>query len=231
MTPPDILPVNRLPLELDRLYGLGPGPRAAAFGPGLRAAVLSLVLPAGWEPLSSVWRGVQSDLELPAPAIAVSGEDALQLWFSFAAPPAPPAAARFLQGLRERYLPDVKPAHVRLFSDAAGFPAAPGVEVGAERWSAFVTPDLAAVFAETPWLDTPPGDEGQAAILRGIQPMREVAFEAALKRLGATEPSPPQVPQDSDPARFLSGVMNDDTAPLALRIEAAAILLSHAGRG
>jgi hypothetical protein len=30
--------------------------------------------------------------------------------------------------------------------------------------------------------------------------------------------------------RFLAGVMNDETAPLALRIEAAKALLPHVGR-
>jgi hypothetical protein len=37
-------------------------------------------------------------------------------------------------------------------------------------------------------------------------------------------------PRDPDPARFLSGVMNDETAPLALRIEAARILLADSRR-
>jgi hypothetical protein len=37
-------------------------------------------------------------------------------------------------------------------------------------------------------------------------------------------------PRETDPARFLTDVMNDGTAPLALRIEAARILLSCAQR-
>ena len=48
--------------------------------------VLELTGPADWDVLSAVWRGVQADLELPAPAIAVSGTDGLQLWFSLEAP-------------------------------------------------------------------------------------------------------------------------------------------------
>ncbi len=211
--------MNRLPLELDRLYAAG------------RAAVLSLALPAGWAQLSTVWRGVQADLELPAPAIAVSGTDALQLWFAFASPPSASERARFLDGLRARYLADVGSAPVRLFSEAAAMPAAPGMEVTPQRWSAFVTHDLAAVFGDTPWLDIPPSDEGQAALLRALEPIQPAALAFALARLDPNESAAPLAtariagPRDADPARFLAGVMNDETAPLALRIEAARALL------
>lgn len=241
--------MNRLLTELDRLYGMGPGAAgvpAAQHAADARAAVLAVVLPAGWEQLSPVWRGVQSDLELPAPAIAVSGGDALQLWFSFASPMPSSAAARFLRRLCEQYLPGVRSSQVRVFAEAAELPAAPCAEVGPQRWSAFVTHDLAAVFAETPWLDIPPSDEGQATILRALKPMPQVAFEAALSKLGAidvaTPPEPVALaragstaaqgagPRETDPARFLADVMNDGTAPLALRIEAARILLSTAHR-
>lgn len=232
-------PMNRLLLELERLYGLRPGPAQAVaaeaaddggHGPGLRVAVLAVSHPAGWAELSAVWRGVQSDLELPAPAIALSGTDALQLWFAFASPTASSARTRFLHGLRARYLRDVKPSQVRMFTEAADLPTPPCVEVAPQRWSAFVTHDLASVFGETPWLDIAPGDEGQAALLRTLAPIPQVALQTALNRFGAiehAEPSeqPPAPRHASDPSRFLSVVMNDETAPLALRIEAARILL------
>ncbi len=214
--------MNRLPLELDRLGG------------GERAAVLAVSLPAGWAQLSAVWRGVQTDLELPAPAIAVSGTDALQLWFAFAAPPSAAERVRFLTGLRARYLADVRPAQVQLFGDVGTMPAVPGAEVAPQRWSAFVTPDLASVFDDTPWLDLPPGDEGQAAILRALEPIQPAALAHALSRLeplpqaappAPAAPAPVVAQRDADPARFLAGVMNDEAAPLALRIEAARILL------
>ena len=246
--------MNRLPLELARLYGLGAS--AADSSPagvgdtglvdGTRAAVLAVVLPAGWEQLSSVWRGVQTDLELPAPAIAISGLDALQLWFSFASPISSFAGARLLQALRKRYLPEVGASQVQLFADAAGLPIAPCAEVNPQRWSAFVSHDLASMFAETPWLDIPPTDEGQASILRALVPIRQAAFEAALKKLGAIDEAQSlnlvaserggsaaakgAEGQDTDPARFLTDVMNDHGAPLALRVEAAKILLLHAER-
>ncbi len=211
--------MNRLPLELDRLYGAD------------RAAVLSLSLPAGWAQLSMVWRGVQADLELPAPAIAVSGADALQLWFAFASPPSASDRAHLLEGLRARYLVDAGSAQVRLFGEPAGMPAAPGIEVAPQRWSAFITHDLASVFADTPWLDIPPSDEGQAALLRALEPIQAAALAFALGRLEAPADAAPSAAvrtadqRDADPAHFLARVMNDEAAPLALRIEAARILL------
>jgi hypothetical protein len=246
--------MNRLQNELERLYGLGANATdgaAAGVGPadgqrGIRALVLELALPAGWEQLSSVWKGVQSDLDLPAPAIAVSGGDGLQLWFSLASPISASVGARFLQGLRARYLSDVGSLHVRLMTDTADFPAAPPVEISPDRWSAFVNPDLASVFAETPWLDVAPTDEGQATLLRALEPIRQAAFEAALNQLGAIEGDESREPAaskragpaevrasgqgDADAARFLARVMNDETAPLALRIEAAKALLPYARR-
>lgn len=204
--------------------------------------VLELRPPAGWAQLSAVWTGVQSDLGFPPPAIAVSGVDALQLWFSLASPTLPSAGELFLQGLRARYLPDVGSTHVRLIADAAQFPAAPPLETGPDRWSAFVAPDLASVFADTPWLDLPPNGEGQAALLRALEPIRQVAFEAALSQLSVIEEVPadlklsglPEVPTSeqggADAERFLRLVMNDESVPMALRIEAAKGLLGHAKR-
>ena len=237
--------MNPLQHELDRLYGLDASAAdgaARSAAPGVRALVLELRAPAGWAQLSSVWTGVQSDLGLPRPAIAVSGVDALQLWFSLATPTLPSAGELFLQGLRARYLPDVGSTHVRLIAEAAQLPSVPPVETSQDRWSAFVAPDLASVFADAPWLDLRPNGEGQAALLRALEPIRQVAFEAALRQLGVAEqlpadlklPGSPKLPTsgqwDADAERFLIAVMNDESVPMALRIEAAKGLLGHARR-
>ncbi len=230
--------MTRLQLERNRLHGTD-GDTAHAPGPrGTRVLVMALSPPAGWEQLSRVWKGVQSDLDLPAPAIAVSGGDALQLWFFLAQPIAEGDGDRFLQGLRGRYLADTAPRHVRLLAEPTALPALPPVEVDADRWSAFVTPDLAPVFADTPWLDVAPGEDGQATLLRAIEPIGQGAFEAALVQLEASgreddrraAAAPPAIAAPADPERFLVGVMNDEAVELALRIEAAKALL-QARRG
>lgn len=242
--------MNRLLAELDRLYLVGapetpPADRLVDAAGGVRALVLEAVQPLGWEALSAAWQGVQAELELPAPAIAVSGVDALQLWFSLATPVAAPRAHAFLDALRARFLADVPAARVRLLPASA--PAArhaalvPALQ-SCGNWSAFVSPDLAAIFSDTPWLDIEPGDEGQAALLRGLRSIGPAAFETAFARLHAGAPAstpasdaPPPAPgavpasaPESDPRRFLLRVMNDETVALSLRIEAAKALLPAA---
>jgi hypothetical protein len=225
--------MSKTQAELARLYA---SPRVDAQGQ-VRSLVLEVVQPVGWEALSRAWQGVQAELELPAPAIAVSGVDGLQLWFSLAAPVAMARAHAFLESLRARYLDELPAARVRLWPDPATptrhAASVPALQPATGNWSAFVSPDLAAIFSDTPWLDTEPGDEGQAALLRGLRSITPAAFDAAVAQLQAPAPSTagavphepaPAAPED-DPRRFLLRVMNDESVDLALRIEAAKALL------
>jgi len=220
--------MTRLQTELERLYLAAPGTATPLVdGRGrVRALVLETVQPAGWDRLAAVWDGVQAELALPAPAIAVSGADGMQLWFALQAPVAAAQGHAFLDGLRARWLADLAPARVRLLAGAAAL--VPALR-GDERWSAFVAPDLAAVFADTPWLDLEPGEEGQAALLHGLRSITPAAFADALARLGAAarDAPAPAIPsaQDDDPRAFLRRVMNDERVDMALRIEAAKALL------
>ncbi len=115
--------MNRLQSELHRLYL----PHAAGAqdtdveessltdaNGQVRSMVLELSGPADWDALSKVWQGVQGDLDLPAPAIAVTGLDGYQLWFSLAEPLPAPQAMAFLESLRVRYLSDIAPKRVVL---------------------------------------------------------------------------------------------------------------------
>lgn len=258
-----IAAVNTLSFEFKRLFGAGP---QGLVGPGdtVRALVLALAQPADWDVLSRVCRGVQTELALPAPAIAVSGTDALQLWFSLAEPLAAAQAHGFLVQLCQRFLPDIDPRRLRLLPSAGasaarqdGHAAAvPALQPGTDNWSAFVAPDLAPVFGETPWLDIAPGEEGQANLLRAIAPIEAAAFAAAAALLRpvpmaepvlaatpapapaqAQAPAPAQAAAGSDTGcetaalarAFLCQVMQDAASPLALRIEAAKALLPRSG--
>lgn len=248
--------MNRLQSELRRLYflpasasGAGPHEELLATPAGdTRTLVMELAGPADWDALSRVWRGVQAELQLPAPAIAVSGTDGLQLWFSLQAPIGARRAEEFLTQLRRRYLADIAPARVRLMPSAAA-PAlhaapVPAQQAATENWSAFVAPDLAPVFADTPWLDIQPGVEGQADLLAKLESIKPAALDAAMQRLSAaaapvTAPPSPSAEQDRpppraagdapavDPRAFLNRVMNDETVDLALRVEAAKALLQY----
>ncbi|MDT9000417.1 hypothetical protein RQP53_14170 [Paucibacter sp. APW11] len=208
-----------------------------------RALLLELARPADWQLLGAVWRGVQTELGLPAPAIAVNGEDGFQLWFSLAEPVAAAEGQVLLQALCRRFLPaELAPGRLRLWpsADKAQAPRLPPFELktGGECWAAFVAPDLAPVFADSPWLDVPPGDEGQADLLArlqplGAEPLRQ-AREALLASPAAAASEPPaSAPTSSaaaastwsEPRAFLLAVMNDASQPMQLRIEAAKALL------
>ena len=247
--------MNRRQSELRRLYLLPPAADEGAGVAGVldarggtRALVLEVVRPADPEAVARAWRGVQAELGLPAPAVAVNGVDGLQLWLSLEAPLGQDEAQAFLDGLHHRFLAELPDDRV-LRRPGAADPVSPlripGGQVRPGQWSAFVKPDLAVLFADTPWLDVEPGGDGQADLLAGLRSIDREAFAAACARLGVTakpaaEPVPgrgdapssraagPASPQD--PEGFLLQVMRDETAPLALRVEAAKVLLAH-GRG
>lgn len=244
--------MNRRQSELRRLYLLPPDTDEGAAGAdvpdargGTRALVLEVVRPADPEAVARAWRGVQSDLGLPAPAVAVNGVDGLQLWLSLEAPLGPDEAQAFLDGLHRRFLAELPDDRVRRLpgaADPAGPVRIPGGQARPGQWSAFVKPELAVLFADTPWLEVEPGGDGQADLLAGLRSIDREAFAAARARLGVTAkpaadavPGPGGAPSSHapgpasphDPEGFLLQVMRDETAPLALRVEAAKALLAH----
>ena len=239
--------MNRLDTEHQRLFSTDDATLAEGL---VRRMVLGISGPADWPQLGAVWRGVQADLDLPAPAIAVNGVDAFELWFSLADPLPADTAAAFLDSLCARYLPELAASRRRLSPSPE-----PGLNVEPARvpqlhpetggWSAFVAPDLAAVFGNEPSLDIPPGDDAQADLLSRIKSVTRAEFQIAMARL-TPEPSPflhepgfaapPRVPAAGasrggpsthydDPRQFLSDVMNDASVAMELRIQAAKALL------
>ena len=259
--------MSTLPAELDRLYRSyerniqnphGAEPGLIAPDGTVRAMVLELARPADWTTLSTLWRGVQTDLELPAPAIAVSGIDGYQLWFSLAVPASVAQARSFLESLRLRYLSLIAPERIGMMPAVdAAMPGqiqhamwVPALQPATGRWSAFVAPDLAAIFSEEPWLDLPPNPDAQAKVLSRLECIKPAVFHAILERLSPvvrSETSPmtsvadetdgnhtnPEVKASAphgnslDPNGFLLGVMNDKMIELHLRIEAAKALLPY----
>ena len=210
----------------------------------VRAMVVELAQQAGWAGVAALWQGVQDDLDLPAPAIAVSGVDGYQVWFSLAEPVRLAQALAFLEGLRQRYLGAIAAKHIRIKPQAQD--VAPGLGQPIRRvparqgesghWSAFVAPGLAGMFADEPWLDTPPSPEAQAKLLAGIQSIQAAEFRLAQERLRpagapAARASGPMTGDGAqevqNPKRFLLAVMNDPATDMLLRIEAAKALLPY----
>lgn len=184
----------------------GNTPSLVTPGGRVRALVLELGRPADWDALLAVWQGVQADLALPAPAIAVSGTDAYQLWFSVAQAVPVAQAAAFLEGLRLRHLAGVAPHRIGMLPApvpapvpaASALPAPrsllPALRVPVQQpnghWSAFVTADLARIFADEPWLDLPPNELAQADLLSRMVSIPLDDFERACAQLRPSPPAP-----------------------------------------
>lgn len=242
--------MTRLQSELRRLYLLpasGSQDTAADMGSlvdadgQVRAMVLELARPADWVALSTVWAGVQADLALPAPAIAVSGKDGYQLWFSLAEPVPAAQATAFLDALRLRYLSDIKPQRIGLLPKVEAVSPlhilhaslVPAQQADSAVWSAFIAQDLAPMFTDEPWLDLPPNPDGQCNLLARLASIQPADLALALARLQPTtlagQALPATLPGGAwlDPRRFLLDVMNNDSLALGLRIEAAKALLPY----
>ena len=180
--------LDRFQQEWQRLFGapqdLSPG--------HTRALVMELTRPADWAAVARLAQGVQTELGLPAPALAVNGVDGFQLWFAAQQPVALAQAEALLQALWAHFWPQADARRVRCWpaaadgvhgGDEALAPPAVPLEAAPGQWSAFVAPDLGAVFADTPWLDTPPQPQNQAELLGRVQGLAPDDLQAALAQL------------------------------------------------
>lgn len=254
--------MSRLSAEHRRLFAADvAGQLPTAADAGVRALVLAIHTPADWAAIAPLWRGVQADFDWPEPAIAVNGRDGFELWFALADPLSRSDAAQLLEQLQRRYLPDVRADRLRAWPAAdAAPPVCPPFAAGHERWAAFVTADLPAVFGDDPALDFEPGADAQADLLARLRPITATPLRraraalaptpvlasradtpavpvstpqaradgTAVRPLAAAGTNSPAIDRHDDPRAFLLAVMNDASAPLALRIEAAKALLPGA---
>jgi hypothetical protein len=249
--------MNRLQTELLRLY-LPHDPQSESRNTAgadlnlidadgrVRTMVMQIAQQTGWGGVATLWQGVQDDLGLPAPAVAVSGIDGYQVWFSLAEPVPVAQALNFLESLRLRYLDAIAPRHLSMKPAAdASAPwqaqhvrLVPALQIETGRWSAFVAPGLAGMFADEPWLDLAPNPDAQANQLSRLESIKPVNFRRAQNILrpahtpATRDTGPPPdnsiaSGDDPDPKRFLLAVMNDPTIELRLRIEAAKALLPY----
>jgi hypothetical protein len=238
--------MNRLQAEQRRLYltrdaTLEDSGLIDALGQ-VRALVVNVAQPAGWDAVAALCQGIQDELDLPTPAIAVSGGAGFQVWLSLAEPVLVLDAQAFLTALCQRFLSTVPARHVQCLPVAepsAALPArhaslVPALQGATGRWSAFVAPGLASMFADEPWLDVQPGIDAQAQLLCRLESISVADFARVKKELGLLDGKAAPggglgtaVPAntETDPRRFLLSVMNDPAVEMRLRIEAAKALL------
>lgn len=205
--------MQKLILELIRLY-LAPGSVSAGLAEriagqvvdpvdlaGADGAVRAIVIPfrkmrsgdeaAHWSLLCDVANALQTELDLPAPAVSVSGTDGYGLWLSLATPVAPALAQEFAALLRQSYYPDVKMA-----ADAPSTLVAlpPCLHPATGKWSAFIHPGMGASFADESGLEMAPPLSGQLAFLEGLHSIDAAQFGAALALLRQKQVAAPAAP-------------------------------------
>lgn len=201
--------MNRLDTERFRLFGTD----TTATDGKVRAAAIDIQQRAGWEAVAAIWQGVQDDLDLPAPAVAINGSDGYQLWFSLTESVAADTLLDWLDAVRQRYASawpaarfKVIPSTDALTPASTGDLPIPPRLCGDGSWSAFVAPGLAPMFADEPWLDLAPSADAQADLLLPLRSINPAEWARALQRLcepsagtPAAEPTTSEAPPATPP--------------------------------
>lgn len=213
-------------------------------GPESRQRVFCIAVgrPTDWEVAAAIYRGVQEELDLPAPVVSVDGEG-FHLWFSLAEPVPWAQGQAFLAGLLSRYAADFPASRVQ--ADAGGTLVLPPARLAdTERWAAFIDPSMGSMFRDEAWLEMPPNLDKQADLLAGFTSATLAEFERALAQLApiqaqdnrpmpdltSTAPETLTLPGPyADPRSFLLAIMNAPNVGIQQRIEAAKALLPYFG--
>ena len=161
----------------------------------VRAMVVSFARATDWEQVANIYQAVQDKLDLPAPAVSVSGRMGYSLWFSLAEPLPLAQTQAFLGALSQKYLADIPMAHLELQPDVLAIKTlAPARHNATGKWSAFIDPSMGSMFVDEPGLEMAPILDRQAGMLAGLKSIKTANFQRALSILQA----PSEL--DSEPA-------------------------------
>ena len=151
-----------------------------------RAMVVSFARATDWEQVANLYQAVQDELDLPAPAVSVSGRKGYSLWFSLAEALPLAQIQAFLAALRLKYLADIPLVHLELQPDALAIKTlAPARHNATGKWSAFIDPSMGSMFIVEPGLEMAPILDRQAGMLAGLKSIKAVNFQRALSILQA----------------------------------------------
>jgi len=149
-----------------------------------RAMVVSFARATDWEQVANLYQAVQDELDLPAPAISVSGRKGYGLWFSLAEALPLAQIQAFLAALRLKYLADIPLAHLELQPNALAIKTlAPTRHNATGKWSAFIDPSMGSMFIVEPGLEMAPILDRQAGMLAGLRSIKTANFQRALSIL------------------------------------------------
>lgn len=230
----------------------GPEKTVRTMGLGFRRA-------GDWPVVAALFQAMQDELDLPAPAISVSGRAGFRIWFSLLEPLPIEEARHFLADLRARFLGEIPEHHLVFFPEMAlaGLEGAmvmklvPGLHPETGKWSAFIDPAMGSMFADEAGLEMAPNMDRQADLLAGFKSMQIDDFHRAAgllsKLVSVNAGSSPALSacatealtrstfspgnKHDDPVSFLLAVMNEPSLGMAERIEAAKALLPYFPRG
>lgn len=193
------------PDELEQQLRGAPGAAARRIDAGLTRAVAIAFRKTGalddaqhWTLLCSVANALQGELDLPAPAVSISGADGFHLWLSLQTPTPVAQLRRFLERLHRAYFPDMALDEDAVLAHVA---LPPCLNPGTGKWAAFINPGLGASFADESGLEMAPPLAGQVALLAGLQSITAAQLAHAMQVLeprdaaGAPLPAPAAVPQ------------------------------------
>ena len=192
----------------------------------VRAMAVDFDRAADWGQAASLYLALQDELDLPAPAVSVSGQKGYRLWLSLAEPISGALARDFLRALGGKYLADMPVADFRLhpdtnkkaFVEPAAIMLVPALHLVSGKWSAFIDPGLVGMFSDEPWLEMAPNMERQADMLAGLKSIESGAFQRALSMLQG------QTKADASPAFVVQ-------SPAVCGESASLVVAEHAGSG
>lgn len=140
-----------------------------------------------WDLVANLYQAVQNDLNLPAPAVSVSGRAGYRIWFSLIELVAVTEAWSFLEALRVKYLLDIPSPCLELHPDAgrSSVTLVPALHHATGKWSAFIDPSMGSMFVVEPGLEMAPNLERQASMLAALESTKAGAFQRALGILRA----------------------------------------------
>ena len=169
---------GRIPVALDLVSDEGMA----------RVMVVDFCRAADWPKVAELCLALQTDLDLPAPAVSVSGSQGFSLWLSLVEPVPVAQLEVFLQLLRLRYLAEIPLDRLNLLPNpaaatigiAATINLPPGLNKTNGMWSAFIDPAHGANFTDEPWLEMAPPMDKQAARLAEVESIKAAAFVKAL---------------------------------------------------
>ncbi|MYM40003.1 hypothetical protein [Duganella qianjiadongensis] len=155
-------------------------------------------VPHHWDNLCRMASYLQQQLDLPAPAVSISGQNSYQLWLSLSHAVPVEQAENFLLQLCASYFPDVLADELDWLPQHGGQHARTSVECPPRLqnnglWSAFIHPGMGAAFEDEAGLEVEPPAAGQAAFLESLHCISDSQWTHACALLqsqqGVTAPA------------------------------------------